>query len=340
MGRLQSCAQLLPGGVCASALLAGVGFLVHAGSERLAVADLPALSGQPADARPDMVAAGVWGAKGHRMAARAAGALLPDSMPTFFLEARERLIYLNPEPDRWRVREAVEMDQGFSYDHYIDLENVPEGALEAPHRFAFLGALHAAGIERPEQAVGLLPYRIVELYQRLVTGWRLWRDEEDAARRGWVAERIVNDAGILGHYVTDASQPHHTTIHFDGWAAGAPNPEGFTTGRGFHARFETAFVELHVDDADIAAYMPRDSLARISEPVRTAVMTHILDAHARVGELYRLDRNRGFEPFEDADPETVRFAASRIAAGASMLATLWWSAWVESGEVRPGEPGR
>ncbi len=281
-----------------------------------------------------------WGLDGHEMAARAAVAILPDSMPGFFLDAGERLVYLNPEPDRWRVRESVEMDQGFAYDHYIDLENVPPGALDAPHRFAFLGILHAAGIERPEQTVGLLPYRIAELHQRLVAQWRLWRAEEDAVRRGWIAERIVNDAGILGHYVTDASQPHHTTIHFNGWDGDTPNPQGYTTDRGFHARFESAFVEIHVGDDEIAARMPAGPPRLLSGEVRPAVMAHILAAHEEVEELYRLDRDVGFEPFEEADPAAVTFAATRIAAGAEMLAALWWSAWIESGETRESGRGR
>ena len=77
--------------------------------------------------------------------------------------------------------------------------------------------LYEAGIERPERDAGFLPFRIVELYQRIVSGWLRWRAEEDPLRRSWIEQRIVNDAGILGHYVTDASQPHHTTIHFNGW---------------------------------------------------------------------------------------------------------------------------
>ena len=183
-----------------------------------------------------------WGLAGHEMAARAAVTRLPAEMPAFFREAGERLVYLNPEPDRWRVGRLREMDQAFQYDHYIDLENVPDGALEARDRFDFLRQLYAAGLERPERDAGFLPFRITELYQRIVTEWRLWRAEESPERRAWIAERIVNDAGVLGHYVTDGSQPHHTTIHFNGWDRDTPNPEGYTTDRGFHARFETAFV--------------------------------------------------------------------------------------------------
>ena len=281
-----------------------------------------------------------WGFAGHEMAARAAVAALPPEMPAFFREAGPQLAYLDPEPDRWRVREQREMNEAFAYDHYVDLENVPEGALDAPDRFTYLRLLYEAGLERPEREAGLLPYRIAELYQRTVNGFRRWRAEEDRERRGWIEERIVNDAGILGHYVTDASQPHHTTIHFNGWDADTPNPEGYTRDTGFHARFERYFVEAHVTYAHVAGSMPADSLPLVAGSVREAVLRHILEAHAEVETLYRLDRDVGFDPEKPADPAARDFAAARLAAGARMLAALWWSAWVESAAAPERGRGR
>ena len=279
-----------------------------------------------------------WGFVGHEMAARAAVAVLSAEMPSFFRGGGAQLVHLNPEPDRWRVREQREMDQAFAYDHYIDLENVPAGVLDAPDRFVFLRMLYEAGIERPERDAGFLPFRIVELYQRIVSGWLRWRAEEDPLRRSWIEQRIVNDAGILGHYVTDASQPHHTTIHFNGWDLGTPNPEGYTRDDGFHARFERYFVEAHVTDDDVARHTRVGPPPSVAGSVREAVIAHIMDAHEEVEMLYRLDRDAGFDPEEPADPASRDFAAARIAAGADMLAALWWSAWLESapGDGRDG----
>ena len=276
-----------------------------------------------------------WGLVGHEMAARAAVGRMPSEMPAFFREAGDRLVYLNPEPDRWRVWRQREMDQAFQYDHYIDLENVPDAALDARDRFVFLRLLYEAGVERPERDAGFLPFRITELYQRIVTEWRMWREEEDPERRAWIAERIVNDAGILGHYVTDASQPHHTTIHFNGWDRDTPNPEGYTTDDEFHARFESGFVAAHVSDADVARHLGTGPLRSVVGSARAAVLEHIMAAHAEVETIYRLDRDVGFDPERPAAPEALDFAAQRLAAGAEMLAVLWWSAWVES-----GTPGR
>jgi hypothetical protein len=225
------------------------------------------------------------------------------------------------------------MDQAWSYDHYIDLENVPPAAREAPDRFAYLRLLYDAGLEVPERDAGFLPFRIHELYQRLVTGWRLWRAAAPGEHR-WIELRILNDAGILGHYVTDASQPHHTTIHFNGWNADAPNPRGFTYARDFHARFESAFVDVHVEEADVAGFA-RPGVRSVAGAARRAIWDHVLESHAELERLYELEQEEGFDPFADAAPELRDFAARRLAAGADMLRTLWWSAWLESAEAAP-----
>ncbi len=272
-----------------------------------------------------------WGFTGHEMAARAAHMTMPDAMPSFFLDAGDQLAYLDPEPDRWRERSLTEMDQAWSYDHYVDLENLPPGALDAPDRFTYLKALYDAGLEKPERDAGFLPFRILELYQRLVTEWRLWHAETDPERRGWIEQRIVNDAGILGHYVTDAAQPHHTTIHFNGWDADTPNPGGYTEDRTFHARFESAFVDAHVTQADVSRRVPRRA-GSVAGSARREVLAFVQDTFSNVETLYRLDRDVGFDPDGPLRPAARDFAAERLGAGASMLATLWRSAWEEGAD--------
>ena len=274
-----------------------------------------------------------WGFTGHEMAARSAAEILPAEMPAFFLEADDQLAWLGPEPDRWKDRARPAMDQAWTYDHYIDFENIPDGALEAPDRFTFLAALYAAPADRrlpkPERDAGFLPYRIVELYDRLVTGWSRWADAPPRSdERRWLEERIVNDAGILGHYVTDGSQPHHTTIHFNGWDGDTPNPDGYTDDRSFHSRFERFFVDAHVTQQDIDRRMPPAPAAMRGEP-HDAVLRYLRQTFDEVPTLYRLERDVGFDPDGGPNSATRDFATERLAAGAGMLATLWWSAWLE-----------
>jgi hypothetical protein len=252
-------------------------------------------------------------------------------MPGFFHRAAAQLVYLNPEPDRWRSRDLREMDDAWEYDHYIDLENVPQGALDARDRFAFIAALYEAGIDRPQQYVGFLPWRILEMYQRLLTEFAIWRNMPEGAERRFVEARIVNDAGILGHFATDASQPHHTTIHFNGWAEGAPNPRGFSTERDFHSRFESGFVEAHLTDEDVESRMPNE--IPVLENPRQAIWEHVRISNGLVERMYELEQAHGFRPESTPHPDAKEFVAERLAAGADMLRRLWWTAWVESEQL-------
>lgn len=96
-----------------------------------------------------------WGEHGHRISGRAAATDLPVEMPAFFRDAAPQLEYLNPEPDRWRERAFEAMNEAFRYDHYIDLEVVPEVAMDAQDRYAYLAALYKAGVKEPEKSAGL-----------------------------------------------------------------------------------------------------------------------------------------------------------------------------------------
>jgi len=262
------------------------------------------------------------------MITRAAFAHLPPDMPAFFRAAGDQLEYLGPEPDRWRSRDLKEMDDAWEFDHYIDLENVPEGALAASDRYEFIAALYRAEIERPQQFVGFLPWRILEVYQRLLTELAIWRNTPEGPQRRFVEARVLNDAGILGHYAADAAQPHHTTIHFNGWAAEAPNPGGFTSARDFHARFESAFVEAHINFQAVEGLMA--STPASIEDAREAIWVHIRASNAQVERMYRLEREHGFDPDAPPAPEVTEFVVQRLAAGAEMLRALWWSAWIQS----------
>ncbi len=272
-----------------------------------------------------------WGEHGHTIAAQAAVAALPAEMPAFFRAAGAQLVHLNPEPDRWRSgterRRDGALEGAGAPEHFIDLEYIPAARqaaiLRAPDRFAYADSLRNIG-ERAE-TVGLLPYVMLEYTQRLRVGFRAWRAARSPEQRAFIEARIINDAGILGHYVTDAANPAHTTIHYNGWRGA--NPNGYATDNRFHARFETAFVQAHLRVADLTPLVP-DS-PRAFDDVRAAVLAHIHESHALVESLYRLDKERPFGA-DNRNPAARAFAAERLAAGSRMLRDLWWTAWVTS----------
>ncbi len=271
--------------------------------------------------------AAAWGAHGHTIAGKAATLKLPKEMPKFFRKASDQLAYLNPEPDRWRDRTEADINpttrDAFNPDHFINFERFPASAFDAENRFLFLAELRKSGMETPE--AGILPYRILEIFGRLRTEFRLWRTETDKQKRKWIEARIINDAGILGHYVTDGANPHHTTIHHHGWIG--ENPKGYATDREFHARFESIYVGKQVTFADLMSAM--NNSPRVIQNPRAEVISYLRASHSKVEQLYEIDKRAAYNEQTTA-PENKQFAAARLAAGAEMLRDLWWTAWVTS----------
>ena len=221
----------------------------------------------------------LWGFAGHELVR---GPLPPGyrpRCPAFFRNSSEQLAYLNGEPDRWRVRALTAMDQAFNYDHYLWLENVPAGALSSVDRFAFTEVLRAAGPGHDLANVGLLPYRMLELYQQLATEWRLWRTEKDSVRRKWIEARVVDVAGILGHYAMDAANPHHASKHHNRWHPDDPNPQRYTTDPAFHSGFERDFVQAHIGQQDVSSRVT-GAARSVAGNAWAAIMAEIRDSHA------------------------------------------------------------
>jgi hypothetical protein len=276
-----------------------------------------------------------WGLHGHWLSGRAAGMKIPAEMPKFFRKSVDQFAYLNPDPDRWRDRQEADIDKAFgigaSFDHYIDLEFVPLGALKLPTRYDFIAELVKAN-RKPSEA-GFAPFRSLEMFQSLRVQFKLWRAEKDGTRRRYIEERIINDAGILGHYITDLANPHHTTMHHNGWVG--DNPKGYTTysrERGFHARFEEEFVQARVKLDDVLPLI--SATPRVFTSPRDEIIAHTERSHAKLEELYILDKREQFSATNNS-ADHKKFAVERLAAGAEMLRDLWWTAWITSAPTAP-----
>jgi len=273
-----------------------------------------------------------WGDAGHRMTGEAAALRMPAATPQFFRDASRQLAYLNPEPDRWRDRGERTLDPALdgatAPDHFIDMDmttpTVLAAALKANDRYGYLDTLAAAGVKGV--VMGLLPFRMLELSQRLREDFRLWRAAPDSTKP-WIEARIIDDAGILGHFVADGSNPAHTSIQYNGWTG--PNPNGYATDKRFHSRFESAYVGANIRLSDV---LPRvDTVARVFPDLRTAIIAYLHETNGQVEHLYQLDKAHPFDT-TTTNAEDKAFTADRLAAGARMLRDIWWTAWITSGQ--------
>jgi hypothetical protein len=268
-----------------------------------------------------------WGEKGHYIVNEAATMSLPTDMPQFFYRAFPQLVWTAFDPDRWRGA-GPSLDAANPPDHFLDYEYVA-GLKLPPDRYKFIALLGASGTLRrhglENSWTGFLPWRIAELSEQLTNEWRQWRTARPDTRR-FIEADIVRDAGLLGHFVGDASNPHHATYNYNGWVE--PNPNHYATDCDTHDRFERYFVS-HALDVSLVA--PRVSA---TPTLRTdyfgAALGEVRESNSLVEPLYRLDRDGAFALVTPPSQAGVDFAASRLAAGAAMLRDLWWSTWKNS----------
>lgn len=276
-----------------------------------------------------------WGDEGHMTINRAAIQHVPATMPGFFRAATDRVVYLGPEPDRWRHKEEASVKNAQEPDHFIDLERT-EGVGELPvGRYQYIQKMYekrakaiADGYKYPDdflpEKVGFQPYIAMEIYDRLKIAFRDYRHLlAEGKPTEAVEQNIVFYAGWLGHYVADGANPTHTTIYYNGWVG--PNPNGYTTSRDTHWNFESAFVKENLSRLDFASQLTTPKA--LADPFRDYVK-YLWDSNHQVDKFYQLEKAGAFK--DSGTPEGLAFLNARFAAGTSMLVDMWYTAWVES----------
>lgn len=271
-----------------------------------------------------------WGNEGHQIINRLAVEQLPAGVPAFLRSAgaEQEMVYLGPEPDRWQSPAEPELVAAQAPEHFIDLE-LAEPLAPLPHnRFDFLAKAYAAGT-RPNK-IGLLPWQTQEVWERLESALRNYREIEAAGKNtGQVEQVAIFYAGWLGHYVGDGSQPLHTTVQYNGWTG--PNPNRYNTGHQIHRQFESIFVSANLRSLDVEEKIT--PVRAIEGNMFDAYMAYLRRSRSYVDELYRLDKDGGFEG--SGTPASRTFTAERLAAGASMLRDMIYTAWLRSAQALP-----
>ena len=276
-----------------------------------------------------------WGSAGHRMIDRLAAKYLPQDMPAFMRTActQETMDYLGPEPDRWRNKAESELEAAQAPDHFIDLELADMVGPLPKRRYDFIRELARVQAEHPElgltpEKVGMQPWQVEEVYQRLKVGFREYRRLVAANEDTKPAElAIVFYAAWLGHYVGDGSQPLHTTIQYNGWKG--PNPNGYTTQHSIHWEFEGTFVAANVKPADVEPLVAAAPVQTLDDEWAD-YMVYLRHSNSLVEKTYQLEKAGGFAGA--GTPEGKEFAEKRLAAGAIELRDMIYTAWLRSAD--------
>ena len=295
--------------------------------------------------------ASAWGLNGHYLISTAATKALPESVPAFVRSdaAVAEMGTLGPELDRSKGAgqphdadldpgHYVNLDDNAMVDGVIDLDQLPAS------RRDYDTALRKVGGN--EYAQGYLPYSLEDGWEQVRIDFAMWRIDRvgeaksaTAADRTWfAADRALRetltlrDIGVWSHYVGDASQPLHVTMHFNGWGD-YQNPGVYSNAHDVHSKFESAFVRAHATPAGVTAHMrPYKSCACT---IHQHVAQYLRATNGQVVPLYEIEKRGGFAI---GTPEAVEFVDARLADGATMLRDMIVDAWEDSANLKVGYP--
>jgi hypothetical protein len=261
-----------------------------------------------------------WWVKGHESIADAATVGLPAEVPAFFRAGGKTLALFAGDPDRWKNRTARFLKAAEFPNHFLDLEDLDGKEMELPQdRFkgeAFLRALK----RRPEET-GLLPYALMENFDRLCCAFY---DHRADPENPTIRMKCLAYAGILSHYTGDTAMPLHTTRDYDGKKGG----DGNWVQKGIHAKID-AFPEKNKFSPDEIC---RGLKARAIEDVWQYVLKTIKESHRFVPKCYELD---AAGVIDTPTAESRAFVMERCRAGAQFTMDLWYSAWLKSAKMPP-----
>lgn len=298
-----------------------------------------------------------WDYEGHRTVNLLALASLPTNFPAALRDAaaQERVGFLAGEPDRWRNLPDRPLRHFNGLDHYFDMEYLTDyyamtATSLSPFRYEFTAQMAAVRAKSPEKfpaddkdndrtkyLPGFLPWAIVENYAKLKSGFSYLKVFEEMGTPEEVAQarqNLLYIMGTMGHYVGDATQPLHTTKHFNGWVG--ENPKGFATNKTFHSWIDGGYLrkvgglkdaELRVKLRPAAPLMLDGAAVRDAEEVFKVVMHFLVEQHKLVEPLYEMNKDGRLSGNGEKGMEAFPILTKQISLAAQMLGDLWLTAY-------------
>ncbi|MBW6497448.1 MAG: hypothetical protein K0B09_03585 [Bacteroidales bacterium] len=264
-----------------------------------------------------------FGFAAHRKINRMAVFTLPPEMVGFFKKHIEYLSERSIDPDR-----RAHAVPGEAPRHYIDIDHYGENPFEVMPRQWY--AAVEKYTEDTLQQHGVLPWHINVMMGRLT---RAFEDRD--------VDRILYNAAHIGHYISDACTPLHTTKYYNG-----RTPEQ----RGIHALWESRLPEMMADEFNYfvgrAEYLesPRDrawELVEISHnqvdfiyQVYDSLVQHFsadrVFSHEMRGQASVRVYSREFSEAFHLGMEKMVEEHMRLAV--KSVGDFWYTAWINAGQ--------
>jgi hypothetical protein len=305
--------------------------------------------------RPQSIRA--WDYENHHAINQLAVTTLPTNFPAFVRTsaATDRIAFLAGEPDRWRNVTDPTFKHANGPDHYIDMEQLDLYGLKPeslPHfRYDFVAQLALARKANPEkfkemdgsknddhtrQLVGLLPWAINENYAKLKSCFSYLKTFEAAGTPDEITnaeQNIIYVMGVMGHYIGDASQPLHATMHHHGWLG--ENPNHYGTNASFHSWIDGGFL-ARMGGVDLAGMQAKARPAQVvsyqghpasPDEIFPAIMEFLLKTEKEVEPIYKLDKDNKLSPRSSTAPEGKAYLEAQMLRSVQLLGDIWLTAW-------------
>ncbi len=267
-----------------------------------------------------------WGFLGHKTIHQISAYALPKKMATFFMKNEDYMVYNSVRPDVRRNTDKTEAPK-----HFIDLDAPIYGTdplNTIPHDWDSAVKKYTADTLKK---YGTLPWVVVAMQEKLTEAFR-----------SKMKDSILFYAADLGHYVSDAHVPLHTSYNYDGQ---------LTNQRGLHSLWETAVPEINIESYNLytkhkAKYI-KDPLAEIWKKI--AATNQLLDGvfkeeiNASVGftderkfkrsERFGQMRKNYTGEFAKAYGERLgNTINNQMVLSSESVADFWYTAWVNAGK--------
>ncbi|MFD2160930.1 zinc dependent phospholipase C family protein [Paradesertivirga mongoliensis] len=264
-----------------------------------------------------------WGFFAHKKINRLAVFTLPQDMIKFYKDNISYLTEHAVDADKRRYADSAEAARHYlDADHYGErpFDSIPQKWQDAVKKFS----------EDTVKAYGIVPWQIQRSYNALVRAFI----EKDAAK-------VLKYSSDLGHYVSDAHVPLHTTENYNGQLSGQT---------GIHGFWESRLPELFAHEYDFFVGKAK----YIENPLKEAwtivsraysYKDSVLGIEARLSRSFPSDRRYSFserngrvvktysEEYSAAYHQAMNGMVERQMR-ASILATgcFWYSAWIDAGQ--------
>lgn len=267
-----------------------------------------------------------WGFLGHKTIHQITAYALPKKLSTFFMKNEDYMVYNSVRPDVRRNTDKTEAPK-----HFIDLDAPIYGKdpLNAiPQDWD--SAVKKYTVDTLKE-YGTLPWVVVDMQEKLTNAFR-----------SKMKDSILFYAADLGHYISDAHVPLHTSYNYDGQ---------LTNQKGLHSLWETAVPEMNIESYNLhtkhkAKYI-KDPLAEIWKKI--AATNKLLDGvfkeeiNASVGftEERKFKRSERFGQmrknytgeFAKAYGERLgNTVNNQMILSSESVADFWYTAWVNAGK--------